>query len=84
MFDTPIEVYRRQVAIWQAKSFSERMRLAGEADNMAWRDAKRVVERAGGGPAELFLALHGDSLSPEILALLAAAIRGRAAEIAAR
>lgn len=82
MHDTPGETYRRQVALWQAKSFAERMRLGGEADNMAWRDAKRLVQRQSDDPAALFLALHRDCISPQLLAWFAAELRKRSTSTA--
>lgn len=82
MHDTPVEVYRRQVALWQAKSFAERMRLGGEADNLAWRDAKRLIERQSDDPAALFLALHRDCMSSHLLAWFAAEIRRRSTSTA--
>ena len=86
MNDTSIDAYHVQVAIWQRKSFEERMRIGCHWDDFGLAAAKEVVARNSSDPAALFLALHGDSLGFEDLQRIASAIRlwaARQPEIAA-
>lgn len=86
MNDTSSDAFRLQVALWQSKSFEERMRVGCHWDDFDLEAARELVRRNSTDPAALFLALHRDSFSSEARERIASAIRlwaARQPEIAA-
>jgi hypothetical protein len=75
MNDISIDAFRLQVAVWQKKTFEERMRIGCHWDDFGLTAAREVVARNSSDPAAVFIALHGDSLAVGDLQRIASAIR---------